>query len=87
MLDFGSSIEVFTTCPQSKDFMPAEYLRRAVEIASWSDDAGCAGMLIYTDNGTVARRYRDDGCTVITAAVDAVAITREAAAQTGLARD
>jgi alkanesulfonate monooxygenase len=53
MLDFGSSIEVFTTCPQSKDFMPVEYLRRAVEIASWSDDAGCAGMLIYTDNGTV----------------------------------
>ena len=53
MLDFGGSIEVFTTSPQSKDFMPTEYLRRAMEMASWSDDAGCAGMLIYTDNGIV----------------------------------
>jgi len=53
MLDFGGTIETFTTCPQSKDFAAADYLRRALEIAAWSDDAGCAGMLIYTDNGIV----------------------------------
>lgn len=53
MLDFGNAIEVFTTCPQSKEFAPADYLRRALDISAWSDEAGCAGMLIYTDNGIV----------------------------------
>jgi len=53
MLDFGGAIEVFTTCPQSKEFPAADYLRHALEISHWSDEAGCAGMLIYTDNGIV----------------------------------
>lgn len=53
MLDFGNAIEVYTTCPQSKEFAPAEYLRRALEVSAWSDEAGCAGMLIYTDNSIV----------------------------------
>lgn len=52
MLDFGGAIEVFTTCPQSKD-VPEGYLRRALEVSAWSDAAGCAGMLIYTDNSIV----------------------------------
>jgi alkanesulfonate monooxygenase len=53
MLNFGGSIEVFTTCPQSKDSGPADYLSCALKIAGWSDEAGCSGMLIYTDNGIV----------------------------------
>lgn len=53
MLDFGSSIEIFTTCPQSRGFAPADYLRSTLEVSAWSDEAGCAGMLIYTDNGIV----------------------------------
>jgi alkanesulfonate monooxygenase len=51
MLNFGGAIEVFTTCPQSKEFAAADYLSRALEVAAWSDDAGCAAMLVYTDNG------------------------------------
>lgn len=46
-------IQVFSTCPQSKDSSPADYPRRVAEVARWSDEAGCTGMLIYTDNGIV----------------------------------
>lgn len=53
MLDFGGALEVYTTCPQSKGVPPGEYLGQALRISAWSDDAGCAGMLIYTDNGLV----------------------------------
>ena len=38
------------------------------------------------DDGAVARRYRDAGCTLITTAVDATAITRDTAAQFSLAQ-
>jgi 4-hydroxy-2-oxoheptanedioate aldolase len=41
---------------------------------------------VHATDGTTARRYRDAGCTLITTAVDAVAITRDTAAQFGLAR-
>src|SRR5262244_211389 len=53
MLDFGSALEVFTTCPQSKDSTAPDYLSLALEVSRWSDEAGCAGMLIYTDNSIV----------------------------------
>ena len=45
--------QVFSTCPQSKDFPAGEYSRQVERVARWSDAAGCAGMLIYTDNGIV----------------------------------
>jgi 4-hydroxy-2-oxoheptanedioate aldolase len=41
---------------------------------------------VHASDGATARRYRDAGCTLITTAVDAVAITRDTAAQLGLAR-
>jgi alkanesulfonate monooxygenase len=47
------SVEVFSTCPQSKDVDQSEYLRQVEEIARWSDDAGYRGILVYTDNGLV----------------------------------
>jgi alkanesulfonate monooxygenase len=50
--DLGT-IEVFSTCPQSKDIDRAEYLDRVAEIARWSEDAGYRGILVYTDNGIV----------------------------------
>ncbi|MXP63094.1 LLM class flavin-dependent oxidoreductase [Roseomonas sp. M0104] len=53
MLSFDGAIEIFTTCPQSRTMAAAEYLRAAREAAAWSDEAGCTGMLIYTDNGIV----------------------------------
>jgi 4-hydroxy-2-oxoheptanedioate aldolase len=41
---------------------------------------------VHATNGTLGRRYREAGCTLITSAVDATAITRDTAAQFGLAR-
>ena len=46
-------IELFATCPQSKDFGPAEYRRRVSDVARWTDRAGYRGILIYTDNSLV----------------------------------
>jgi alkanesulfonate monooxygenase len=49
----SDGIEVFSTCPQSKDVDRREYLRRVEEVSRWSDEAGYKGMLVYTDNGIV----------------------------------
>jgi alkanesulfonate monooxygenase len=42
---------VFSTCPQSRDALDQGYLQRVIDVARWSEDAGCEGILIYTDNG------------------------------------
>ncbi|MEJ2885469.1 LLM class flavin-dependent oxidoreductase [Actinomycetospora aeridis] len=42
---------VYSTCPQSKDVAASEYLDAVAATARWSEEAGCAGMLVYTDNG------------------------------------
>jgi 4-hydroxy-2-oxoheptanedioate aldolase len=41
---------------------------------------------VHAADGAIARRYREAGCTLITTAVDATAISRDTAAQFGLAR-
>ena len=46
-----SNIRVFSTCPPSVNANRAVYLEQVEEIASWSEDAGCEGILVYTDNG------------------------------------
>jgi alkanesulfonate monooxygenase len=46
-------VRIYTTCPQSKDLDRRDYARRAIEIAQWSEEFHCDGMLIYTDNGLV----------------------------------
>src|SRR5215470_11537927 len=43
---------VFTTCPSSFGVSDG-YLDRVAQVARWSERAGCAGMLIYTDNSLV----------------------------------
>ncbi len=43
--------KVFSTCPSSsgqKDFRT--YKKTVIRAAQWSEDAGCNGMLVYTDN-------------------------------------
>jgi alkanesulfonate monooxygenase len=45
--------EIYTTCPQSKDFEGRDYVRRTVDIARWSEELNCQGMLVYTDNGLI----------------------------------
>jgi alkanesulfonate monooxygenase len=51
--DSVGSLELFATCPQSKDVDASEYRRRVSEVARWTDRAGYRGILIYTDNKLV----------------------------------
>jgi len=46
-------LEVFATCPQSSQVPREEYLKNVVEVARWSEAAGCRGILVYTDNSLV----------------------------------
>jgi alkanesulfonate monooxygenase len=47
------NISIYSTCPQSKDVDRATYCRSVADVARWSEDAGCTGMLVYTDNSLV----------------------------------
>lgn len=47
------TIDLFSTCPQSKDVDSRAYPRRVAEVARWSERAGYRGTLVYTDNGLV----------------------------------
>jgi len=49
----ASSLRVFSTCPPSVTASAEAYLGQVEEIASWSEDAGCEGILVYTDNSQV----------------------------------
>ncbi len=43
-------IDVFSTCPASNTCDPTPYFQKVVEVARWSEEAGCRGILVYTDN-------------------------------------
>lgn len=43
-------MKVFSTCPPSKLARSDTYFRQVKKIARWSEDAGCEGILVYTDN-------------------------------------
>lgn len=46
-----ADIEVFATSPQSNQASSgSDYMRSVEERARWSEECGCAGTLIYTDN-------------------------------------
>ena len=47
------SLELFATCPQSKDFEKEVYPSRVAEVARWSERYGYKGILVYTDNSIV----------------------------------
>ena len=47
------ALKIYSTCPQSKDVSPEDYLEAVRMTARWSEQAGCTGMLVYTDNGIV----------------------------------
>jgi alkanesulfonate monooxygenase len=46
-------LQVFTTCQQSSASSPEVYADAVADTARWSDEVGCEGILIYTDNGLV----------------------------------
>ena len=45
-----ASLEVFSTCVQSSDGDPETYSQRVADVARWSEQAGCKGILVYSDN-------------------------------------
>jgi alkanesulfonate monooxygenase len=47
------AVQIFSTCPPSKDVPNDRYLGQVADVARWSEDAGCEGILVYTDNGIV----------------------------------
>jgi alkanesulfonate monooxygenase len=50
--DTDTPLEVFSTCPPSNQLLDAQtYLQQLIDVARWSDDAGCKGILVYSDNG------------------------------------
>ena len=48
-----SQIEVFSTSPQSKDFLRESYVQQVINVAHWSEEVGCTAILVYTDNSLV----------------------------------
>jgi alkanesulfonate monooxygenase len=44
-------MQIYATCPQSRDVARELYVQRVIDAARWSEEAGCHGMLVYTDNG------------------------------------
>ena len=44
------SLETFSTCPQVSAAPREGYLQNAVDVAKWSEEHGCRGILVYTDN-------------------------------------
>lgn len=48
-----NSLQIFTTCPQSKDVTSDKYRQQVIDVARWSDQFGCTGILVYTDNSIV----------------------------------
>ncbi len=52
MSQLSTALQVFSTCPSSTT-APRDYVQRVIETARWSEAAGCAGLLIYTDNSLV----------------------------------
>lgn len=45
--------ESFSTCPQSSDVEKDEYIQQVINVARWSEQYGCTGILVYTDNRLV----------------------------------
>lgn len=46
-------LKIFSTCPECANVTRDAYLQQVEEIARWSEDAGCEGILVYTDNAQV----------------------------------
>lgn len=47
------NVEVFSTCPQSIEAERDAYLQKVSQVARWSEQFGCKGILVYSDNRLV----------------------------------
>jgi alkanesulfonate monooxygenase len=43
-------VEIFSTCPESSRVPHEIYRQRVIDVARWSEHAGCRGILVYSDN-------------------------------------
>ncbi|HWE97965.1 MAG TPA: LLM class flavin-dependent oxidoreductase [Tepidisphaeraceae bacterium] len=43
-------VEIYSTCPTPAGKSPEEYLENVAAVSRWSEEAGCRGILVYTDN-------------------------------------
>jgi alkanesulfonate monooxygenase len=50
MVPIDRPLEVFSTCPPSNEADLDSYLQHAMEVARWSEQHGCRGILVYSDN-------------------------------------
>jgi alkanesulfonate monooxygenase len=50
---FDVQLEVFCTCPQSSMVFRENYVDEVRAVARWSEECGCKGILVYTDNSLV----------------------------------
>jgi len=49
----AKTLKVFSTCPQSCAVDRESYFQSVIDIARWSEEAGCEGILVYADNSLV----------------------------------
>jgi alkanesulfonate monooxygenase len=49
----GGPLDVFSVCPHVERAAPADYLRRVADVARWSEEVGCRGVLLHGDDGHV----------------------------------
>ena len=50
---WDAQIEVFSTCPQWSGSKREHFLRNVADIARWSEQYGCKGILVYSDNSQI----------------------------------
>lgn len=48
-----SPVELFSTCPASSTVDRKRYLQNVVDVARWSEQWGCKGILVYSDNSVL----------------------------------
>lgn len=48
-----NTLEVFSTCPAIKNGDHSNYLGQIADVARWSEDVGCKGILVYSENSLV----------------------------------
>ena len=49
----SEKVKIFSTCPQSSDVSREAYLQSVIDVSRWSEQYGCEGILVYTDNRLV----------------------------------
>ncbi len=48
-----NKLEIFSTCPSARTGTHRTYLEQIVDVARWSEDMGCKGILVYSENSLV----------------------------------